>query len=43
MRLFDLKIPALIVANAFCRLHNDKYTKNLPIENCGFRDAYPQK
>jgi hypothetical protein len=32
-----LKFRASIAAGAFCRLHNDKYTKFQPIENCGFR------
>ncbi len=30
----ELKIPASIVANAFCGLHNDKYTKYSPHKNC---------
>jgi hypothetical protein len=30
---FDLKIYASIVANAFCGLHNDKYTKYSPHKN----------
>jgi hypothetical protein len=37
MGLFDLKIPALIAANAFCRLHNDKYTKYPHQKNCVLR------
>jgi len=39
---FDLKIHASIAADAFCRLHNDKYTKFRPCQNCGFR-AYIEK
>jgi hypothetical protein len=31
---FDLKIYASIVANAFCELHNDKYTKYSLHKNC---------
>jgi len=27
VQVFDLKISASIAADAFCRLHNDKYTK----------------
>jgi hypothetical protein len=54
-RFLSLKIHADITTNEFCRLHNDKYTKYLPPENCRFRafiaisrffwicDAYPHK
>ena len=34
---FDLKIHASIVAIAFCGLHNHKYTKFQPCNNCVFR------
>jgi hypothetical protein len=37
MGFFDLKIRASIMAKAFCGLHNDKYTKFQPCENCGLR------
>jgi hypothetical protein len=33
-RYFALKINAAIAADAFYRLHNDKYTKNSPRKNC---------
>lgn len=35
-QVFDLKIYASIAADAFYRLHNDKYIKFQPIGNCGF-------
>jgi hypothetical protein len=35
-----LKINAATAAGAFCRLHNDKYTKIQPGENCGLRDNH---
>jgi hypothetical protein len=34
MEVFNLKIRASMVANAFCGLHNDKYTKYSPHKNC---------
>jgi hypothetical protein len=30
---FDFKIPVSIIFNAFCKLHNDKYTKYSPHKN----------
>jgi len=36
-RYFEFKIYASIVTNAFCGLHNDKYTKFQPCENCELR------
>ena len=30
VQVFDLKISTSIAADAFCRLHNDKYTKIQP-------------
>jgi len=36
-KYFDLKIPASIVANAFCGLHNDQYKKFQPCNHCDFR------
>ena len=35
VQVFDLKISTSIAADAFCRLHNDKYTIFHPHENCG--------
>jgi hypothetical protein len=35
-----LKIPASIVADDFCGLHNDKYKKFQPCNNCVFRDDH---
>jgi len=35
-RFLSLKIHADITTNEFCKLHNDKYTKYLPPENCRF-------
>jgi hypothetical protein len=32
-KYFVLKFSASVAAGAFCRLHNDKYTKFQPIEN----------
>jgi len=37
VQVFGLKIYASIAADVFCRLHNDKYTKFQPCENCGLR------
>ena len=37
MEVFDLKIRASIVADAFCGLHNDKYIKFQPYNNCRLR------
>ena len=34
---FEFKIYASIVTNAFCGLHNDKYTKYSPHKNCVIR------
>ena len=36
-RFLSLKIHADITTNAFCRLHNDKYTKYLLPENFRYR------
>jgi hypothetical protein len=40
VQVFALKIYASFAADAFCRLHNDKYIKFQPIGNCGFRANY---
>ena len=36
-RYFEFKIYASIVTNAFCGLHNDKYTKIFPHKKFRFR------
>ena len=37
IQIFNMKIHASFAADAFCRLHNDKYTKYSPHKNCVFR------
>jgi hypothetical protein len=34
---YNLKIPPSIMDSALCGLHNDKYTKFQPCNNCVFR------
>jgi hypothetical protein len=37
VQVFDLKVYDSIAADAFCGLHNDKYTKLSPHKNCVIR------